>query len=242
MNAVGVIGMNTSGATYTSLTDFSASSYSNVSVMVGQDGDSTLSGGTNGSVPEVGAVLGAISSMPVNISPAYNKLNVYDSITTNPALGNGVLIKSLADSYLETNIDNKNICRFQKYIGDNSTYLNQSFTAVSRTDDYKSIELNRVINKCARQVNIYLTKELNAPIELTREGYISDGRVNELIVIAGQGLRFMKGNGEISDFKVFIDKTQPIISTNNLQVVLRVVPYATANEITVSLGFATSIS
>jgi hypothetical protein len=242
MNAVGVIGMNTSAATYTSLTDFSASAYSNVGVVLAQDGNSTLSGGTNGSVPEVGAVLGAIANMSVNVSPAYNRLNKFDSITTAPALGNGVNINTLSDSYLETNVDNKNYIRFQKYVGDNSVYLNQSFTATSRVDDYNSIERNRTINKAARQINLYLSTELNAPIQLTADGYITASRVNELQVLAGTGLATMKGNGEISAYKVFIDPTQNILGTNTLYVVVKIVPYATANEIVVSLGFASSVS
>lgn len=240
MNAVGIVGMNTSGMTYTSLPDFAAAAYSNLAVVIAQDGDQTLT--PTASLPEVGAVLGATANMAVNVSPAYNALNNYNPITSNPALGNGVAINTLSDSYLKTNIFDKNYVSFQKYVGDNSVYLNQSFTATSRVDDYNSIERNRTINKAARQINLYLSRELNAPIQLTSEGYIAAARINELQVLAGTGLANMKGNGEISDYKVFIDPKQNILGTNTLQVVVKIVPYATANEIVVSLGFAASIA
>jgi len=237
---VAVVGMDTSSLDYTTLTDLSTTSYNSLAVMVGQDGDSTLSGST--SLPDVGAVLGAMSAMDVNVSPAYFRLNNYSNITTNPALGDGTEIKLLSDSYLQTNLDDKNYLRYQKVVGDNSTYLNQSFTATSRVDDYKSLELNRVINKVARQLNLYLSKELNSPIELNESGYISESRMNELITIAGTGLRDMKGAGEISAFKVNLDPTQNILGTGVLELVVKVVPYATANEIEVKLSFASSVA
>ena len=239
MPACAIVGMDTSSLNYTTLPDLAAASYNTLAVMVGQDGASTLSGST--SLPEVGAVLGATSAMPVNVSPAYFRLNKYDNITTAPALGNGVEIKSLADSYLEANLDNKNYLRFQKVVGDSSVYLNQSFTAGSRTSDYKSIELNRVIDKAARNINLYLSPELNSPIQLNENGYIAEGRMNELISIAGTGLADMKSNGEISAYRVAIDPTQNILGTNKLEVVVKVIPYATANEIDVTLGYTVSV-
>lgn len=239
MNAVAIVGMDTSSLNQTALPDLSISSYSNLAVMVGQDLQAVT--GTT-SVPEVGAVLGATSAMSVKTSPAYFRDNQYDNITTTPSLGDNTEIKTLSDSYLETNYDDKNYMRFQKVVGDNTIYLNQSYCATSRTSDYNSIELNRVINKAARQINLYLSKELNSPIQLDENGYISGGRRNELEGIAGIGLSNMKSDAEISAYKVNIDPTQPILTTGILLVVVKIIPYATANEIEVTLGFATSIS
>lgn len=240
MNAVAVVGMDTSGLTYTALPDLSASAYANLAVMLGEDGDTELSVAGE-SVPEVGAVLGALSAMEVQVSPAYFRLNTFNNITSNPALGDGTLIKGLSESYLETNVDDKNYMRFQKVVGDSSVYLNQSFTATSRTSDYKSLQLNRVINKATRQINLYISKELNAPIELDRSGYISSAKVNELEDICGTGLKQMKINGEISAFGVNIDPKQNILGTSKLEIVAKIVPFGTANEIEIDLGFASSI-
>jgi hypothetical protein len=242
MPAVAVVGMDSHLLNYSGLTDLQTASYSNVSVMVGQDGDSTLYTSLGISIPEVGAVLGAIASAPVQESAAYFRNYTYDNITTSPALGNGVLIKNLADSYLATNVYDKNYMAFQKVVGSSSVYLAHTNTATAVTDDYRSIQLNRVINKAARGINLYLSQELNAPIELKSDGKIAEARCFELEDIAATGLKAMKAAGELSDFSVYINPDQSILTTSNLQVVAKIVPFATANEITVTLGFAASLA
>jgi hypothetical protein len=242
MPAIGIVGMNSNTLSPTGYTDLSSAAYSNTAVMLGQDGDSTLYTSLGISIPDVGAVLGSTAKAGVNVSPAWFRDFTYDNITTNPALGNGVAIKTLDDSYLETNVFNKNYMGYQKIVGSSSVFLAHSKTATSVTDDYRSIELNRTIFKASRSLNLYASRELNSPIELDEQGWIAAGKAAELENYVATGLKQMKANGEISAFKVYIERNQNLLVTGNLQIVCKIVPYATASEISISLGYAITIA
>jgi hypothetical protein len=51
----------------------------------------------------------------------------------------------------------------------------------------------------------------------------------------------MVRDGELSAFEVLIDPDQPILSTGNLIITLKLVPIGIANQITVYIGFTTQI-
>jgi hypothetical protein len=238
MPAVAVYGANTKTINYSGLTNLSTLPYSNVSVMVGEDSANGL--GLSYSVPAIGMVLGAIAASPVQESAAYRRNHTYN--VTTPALGNGGAISTLSASYIKTNLEDKNYLYFEKTIGDSSVYLNNTRTATSISDDYRSIQLNRTIQKSSRLINLYLAKELNAPIELNSKGWIAEARAAELENIAGKGLADMQGAGEISAYSVYINPDQNILSTSNLQVVAKIVPFGTSEAITVTLGFAATLA
>ena len=51
----------------------------------------------------------------------------------------------------------------------------------------------------------------------------------------------MERDEEISAFSVIIDPAQDVIATSKLEITVKIVPIGTADEIEVTIGFATSV-
>lgn len=124
------------------------------------------------------------------------------------------------------------------YAGDVGFYFNNDHTCAPASDDFSSIARVRAIDKAVLLAYQVLVQEVNEEVKINSDGtmeagYLSyiRGNVENTINTA------MTANGEISGVSCTIDAKQNILSTNKLEVNIRIVPVAYAKEISVTIGF-----
>ena len=241
-----LIGFDDSGMTDASeYVDLSAESAPNVSVVIGQDGanDGAALATSNGtSIPAVGAFLGAVSLAKVNENIGWVAKFRFD--TTGefavPKLGSGELFKNVSAA-LEDTLNNYGYLFLKTHTGRAGTYANFSWTAVSQSDDFSTIENNRTMDKAIRQIREFMLPNLNAPVELNDDGTLTENAIAVFENAAQRGLDSMERDTEISAFSVSIDPTQDILTTSNLIIAVAIVPVGVAKKITINIGFAVSV-
>jgi hypothetical protein len=127
-----------------------------------------------------------------------------------------------------------------KYVGTAGTYFSSDRTC--STGDFNSISRNRVVDKTKRLVRATLIPTLN-------ESLLIDGATGQLAYSTVQRFRTLVSNtlsdmkpGELSDFQVFINPEQNILSTNTLIIAYSIVPLATNKSIQVKVGFTQKLN
>jgi hypothetical protein len=188
-------------------------------------------------IPAVGAVLGAMALARVHESIAWvEKFNLSDgSELETVRLADGAVP---TDSIL-TALDTKRFIVGRKHVGIGGTYLNDSHTATTATNDFAMIETNRTVQKARRLVRSALLPALGRPILVEpTSGKLEAGVVAEIEAIAEAGLQPLLQGGEVSGLYVYINPNQNILSTSVLNVDVRIVPIGIARNITVTIGVA----
>lgn len=222
--------------------DFRALNSKNVTAMIGQ-ASSIVNKEIDLATPfetyaAVGTALGAISKAAVNENIAWvEKFNLFGGSLTSASIG-GTLLTDISDGDLETLNDNGAVF-FRTHIGRAGYYFNDSHTAVEITSDYAYIENNRTIDKAVRSIRSILLPRLASPVLVDPDtgtlppavikSYENDGR---------KALEQMQNNNEVSSFTVYVDPTQDILSSSELQVEFTLVPTGTARNIKVTIGFS----
>lgn len=227
------------------MADLSILNAPKVSAVISQDG-----GGlgnflfvTHGkSITTLGALLGAVSLAKVSEDIGWPvKFNISNgSECDTVAFANGTQGSSVSQSLLDV-LDNRRYVFLIKYVGLAGSYFNDSNTSVSVTSDYAYIENNRVIDKAIRGVYASLIAYINSPLVLNNDGTLKDTTVAFFETQAGVNLDPMVRDSELSAFEVVIDPSQNVLSTNNLIVTVKLVPIGVARQITVKIGFTTTI-
>jgi len=233
-------------ADYNTLTDLHTLANPKVSVVVGQDGAAegkALATSLGYSIPAVGACLGAISSAKVNENigwpAAFNLVSGAELDT--PALGNGELINTKTNSFLNS-LDDKGYIFLVKQKGINGTFFNFSYTAVAITSDYATIELNRTIDKAIRLVRASLKPQLNSPLRVDEDGKLSEDTIGFFKGLAENGLIQMVNDEELSAQGVSISPDQNVLSTSKIVIAIQLVPVGVAKVIEVKIGFSPSVT
>jgi hypothetical protein len=244
-----IYGANTKNLVYTALPSLHTLSTpcEQVSVVIGQDGGNagqTLFASKGYSIPNVGAVLGAWSSANVSNSIAWvDKFNfVLGSIEMDePAFGDGTKLSTLPRTTISA-VNDLGYMFFLKHVGIGGTYLNDTFTATSLTDDYAYGENVRTIQKAVRNVRTILLPDLNSPLKVDpTSGKLDLMTIKYFENKAGGPLAQMQAENSISGYKVFVDPNQNVLSTSTLSVNIKMVPYGTARTINITIGYAVSI-
>jgi hypothetical protein len=245
-------------AALATLVDLHAKSSPRVGVCLAQDG-----GGYGGwlqkqpanagkSVGAVGALLGALAKRRVSDSIGW--VERYNAVSTAypkgltgeeqqaleldvPALCDGTLISGLTPLQLQAISDKGYILLF-KHVGYSGSYWNDAFAAVALTDDYAYLENSEVMDKACRGVYQALLPSVSGPAYVdAATGYLAESTCKSLEAIAAVPLEQMERDGELSGFSVGIDPEQPVLSTSQLKVVIKLVPVGVLREITVTIGF-----
>lgn len=194
-------------------------------------------------VPAVGAVLGATAKARVHESIAWvDKFNLaeFGGELEQIALADGT--NAYADTTVLDDLDAKRYLILRKHVGIQGTYLNDSHTATSNTSDYAYIENNRTVQKALRGIRNDLLPSLNSPIQVEGStGKIETSQIKYLERVAQQSVQQMVNDEELSAQDVYIDPDQDILSSSELLVEVSLVPYGTARNIKITLGFATSV-
>lgn len=229
----------------TTLADLAALTANKVSVVISQDGaahGSYLYQTVGKSITNLGALLGAVSLAKVSEDIGWpNKFNISNGIECDTiAFANGTMVNTVSQSTLNT-LDNRKYIFLVKYVGLSGSYFNDSNCAVANTSDYAYIENNRTIDKAIRGVYSSLISYINSPLTLNSDGTLTDPTVAFFESQSGVNLDQMVRDNELSAFDVVIDPTQNVLSTSNLTVTVKLVPIGVARQITVNIGFTTTL-
>lgn len=214
----------------------------NVSVCIAQDGDSELfvTGNSGGeAVGCVGLVTGMLSLAAVNESVAW--VERFPSGIDNPALVDGTLLSAMTKTEKDT-LDEKGLLFLMTYPAYAGSYLNDSHTLDAEKSDYRYIERVRTMDKAVRGVYAALLPKLGGKVYVnTDDGTLRADSVAGLENAANQPLREMEKSGELSGYKAEIDPEQPVLSSGEVEVVLKQVPTGVMRTIRVKIGFAASV-
>lgn len=214
----------------------------NVSLLVGCDADTALQAalGDFAFYGCIGACIGAVSKAHVHESIAW--VGNFPLGLKAPALFNGNLIRNIATSDLE--VLNGNRCIFPViHAGDADNYFNDSHTLDVDSSDYAYIENVRTIDKACRGIRGKLLPSLNSPLKVDPgTGKLDTPTVAFLETTAGEALEEMEKAGELSGYKVEIDPDQNVISTGDVEIIIKKVPVGVMRKVRVKIGFASSLS
>lgn len=191
----------------------------------------------------IGTVLGLVSKAQVNECIGWvGKFDISGAagIWDIPALGDGVKIKTLTDTQIDT-LNSKGYLVAVKRVGLSGTWFYDSPTCVTETSDYAYIENNRTIDKAIRGMYTYLLPEINSPVMVSADGKLTPDYVKYLESVAGRALTEMERNAELSAWKVMIDPAQNVLSTSKLMVSVVLVPVGVSRVIEVTIGFGLSV-
>ncbi|TDN38607.1 DUF2586 family protein [Hymenobacter sp. UV11] len=204
----------------------------NVSVVVG--GDTAQIG------VALGAMLGAISLAKVSESIVWlRKFNLAGSGSFQALnFGTGEAYKGVADNRLSS-LKDRGYTFVRKYVGFDGSFFSNSSTATASTSDYAFIENVRTIEKAKRSIRAALLPELGAPLK-TSAGKLALATITKFEQLVKNRLDQMANADEVSEYRVFIDASQNVLSTSQLNIQVGITPLGVARQIVVGIGFEVS--
>lgn len=227
--------------------DVAGANQCRVSVVIAQAGSGTgaelyadaANKTAKNSVSAIGVVLGLLSSAAVHQSIGWVK-NFPTGVNV-PAFGDGTLYRDL-DKALVEQLDAGRYIFFVTHVGQAGSYVSDSHTMDSAVSDYAMIESVRTMDKAVRGVRTYLIPELGGNIYIDAEtGKMQAYSVSHLETTANKALEDMEKAGELSGYKVEIDPDQDVLSTSEVEIVIRQVAVGVMRKIKVKIGFAKTV-
>lgn len=165
--------------------------------------------------------------------PAFATGDLYQNVTTN----------------LKDQLSDYNYTYIRSHRGKTGTFFNDSWTAISRTDDFATIENNRTTDKAQRNIRANNIDNLSRPLYLnTNDGTLSEDTVQVFQVAAENALLDMQAAGEISGgegqkgFEVSINPEQDVLATSEIQIGVKYVPVGSARNIVFEIGLTPKIA
>lgn len=227
---VGGTGAGLSGGTpgplsSAALTDQTGSAYTRASILIGDteaEGDAAL-----------GLLLGRLAKVPVQRKVSRVKSGPLAAVTE------GYIGTTLAEQYTTTGIiHDKAFITLRTFPNKNGYFFANDFTCTPTTDDYHFIARGRVIDKAHVITYATFVEEVDEEVPVDDSGKIAAGYAKYLEQkITNQLNLTMTANREVSAVSCFVDPNQNVISTNKVNVVLKIRPVGYASDIEVSLGF-----
>lgn len=138
-------------------------------------------------------------------------------------------------------LDKGYIC-FQKYPHKYGYFYCNIRTATALTDDYSRLTEGRTIDKAFKLAYQTFVKYVNGKIYVNSNGTLNIMQVKAIEADIENTLNLqMVAKGECSFVKCIIDPKQKVLSTNELQIGVKIGPTATLELLKVKLGFAQSV-
>lgn len=227
--------------------DVAGANQSRVSVVIAQAGSgrgaelyaAAANKDNKNSVSAIGVVLGLLSSASVHQSIGWVK-NFPTGVNV-PAFGDGTLYRDL-DKALVEQLDAGRYIFFVTHVGQAGSYVNDSHTMDSAISDYAMIESVRTMDKAVRGIRTYLIPELGGNIYIDADsGKMQAYSVSHLEMTANKALEDMEKAGELSGYKVEINPEQDVLSTSEVEIVIRQVAVGVMRKIKVKIGFAKAV-
>ncbi len=194
-------------------------------------------------VPNGGAVLGAIARAAVHENIGWvSQFNFAEGKEMQKArFSDGQDFGQVPESTLLT-LNDRGYIFFRKLLGISGMYVNDTHTLVLATDDLYSIENNRTLQKAKRVVRSVLLPDLNAPLSVDENGKLAPDTVKYFENQTSRPLTLMENAGELSNFSVFVDPEQDVLTTSVLVILVRLQPRGVARYIEVNIGFAVNLT
>ncbi|MBL8002390.1 MAG: hypothetical protein JNL05_10550 [Flavobacteriales bacterium] len=153
------------------------------------------------------------------------------------SISSNVLFDALTQAK-KTELTNKGVIYAGAYAGYEGVYLNGDPTAALVTDDFNSINANRVWNECARRIRRALIPRMNSRVLIDpATGRIKASTIAEWDAAAKRELEALLGEGEIADFRFTMDPNQDVVAQGKVITRLRIVKQGIAKAIEAEIGF-----
>lgn len=125
------------------------------------------------------------------------------------------------------------------YDGFADSYFNDSHTMDDAVSDYAYIENVRTMDKAVRGIRKALLPKLGGELYVNAEtGQLASYEVEYLTELANKPLEDMQKAGELSGMLVEIDPDQDVLSTSELEFVIKQVGVGVLRRIRCKIGFA----
>lgn len=205
-------------------------------VVAGSDYTVASAKAENAKYAAVGKVLGRAAAIQVqrNIGRVKDgKLSI-----TQAGLSNGSSITSFTDANLKTLAD-KGYIVFRTYTGKAGFFVFDDPAACPATDDYSTLALGRVIDKAARITRSVYVEELMDDVELNPDtGKLSASTIKSYQEKVEKEINLqMTSTKEIVKVTAYVDPDQNVISTDEINIELTILPKGYSKAIIVTLGY-----
>ena len=181
----------------------------------------------------VGLLLGVVAAIPVQRkisrvrTGALTNIHAYAGSTTVAATGTDMAV-----------IAGKGYITFTTYPNVSGYFFSGDPMCTATSDDYCMLARGRVIDKAHILAYTTFVQEVDDEVPVNADGTLDAGFCKWLSQqIVNQVNNTMTANKEISSVSCYIDPAQNILSTSQLNVVLKVTPVGYATDIEISLGF-----
>jgi len=186
-----------------------------------------------GASASVGLLLGVVSSIPVQRKISRVRTG---ALTNTAVFLNTTSIESAGGD--AATIAGRGFITFTTYPNISGYFFSGDPMLTDTTDDYAMLARGRVIDKAHILAYTTFVQEVDDEVPVNADGTLDAGFCKWLSQqIVNQVNNTMTANKEISAVSCFIDPSQNILSTNELNVVLRVTPVGYATDIEITLGF-----
>ena len=193
-----------------------------------------LAGYSGGQSACVGLLLGVISSIPVQRKVSRVRSG---ALTNTVAYIAGIPVETVGASVMNA-LAGLGYITFVTYPNVSGYFFSGDPMCTATTDDYSMLARGRVIDKAHILAYTIFVQEVDDEVPVNADGTLDNGFCKWLEQqIVNQVNNTMTANREISAVNCFIDPAQNILSTNQLNVVLKITPVGYATDIEISLGF-----
>lgn len=212
------------------LKDYSTTDYNKVSILIANnDGSKEAS---------IGLALGRLASIPTQRKISRVKDGAVEPFAAY--FTNGEPISTLDTAW--DAIDEKNYTFLRSFANKSGFFFTGDKTLTKSTDDFNSLARGLVMDEAILIAYTTLVEELSDEIPVTASGTIHPAIIKgwqNAIERQIQGL--MVEEGKLSGVKAFIDENQDVLTSNNIDVNLQLLPVGYSDFITVNIGFTTTL-
>jgi hypothetical protein len=132
----------------------------------------------------------------------------------------------------------KNYTYLRTFEGREGVYFTDDYTAISRTNDYRSLARNEVMDEAERLVYSALLPRLNSRVYLNDAGQLSRDSINDFEELVITALTQLQVQGDISGAPIVtIDPNQNIAVTSKLDISFSIQPVGIARNIQVNNSY-----
>ena len=191
----------------------------------------------------MGATLGNVSFAKVSDSIAHvAKFNLVTGTGLDEvAFATTDLFRDIATNLKDT-LNDFHYIFLRKIQGISGTFNSDSFTAITITSDFATIENNRTIDKATRNIRTNVLPNLNAPLFVNDDGTLTEDTISLFKNDSQRALVDMVADAELSAQEVTIDPSQDVLSTSKIVISVVLVPVGVARIIQFNIGFAVKLS
>jgi hypothetical protein len=212
-----------------------------VAITLGADKDVSARNALQNGYANVGAMLGMIARRQVNQNIGWVADSNLQDASTGDYVKPGMAGNTLLSSYSETDLtalQTKGFITLKTYTGYPGCFFADSDTAIVTSNDYATIENNRVIQKAIRLVYARLVPFINSTIQVDAStGKIAPAVCKFFEQEAAQALSPMQTAQELSGLDTYVNPDQDVLSTSEITVNIEIVPTGVARKIIVPIGF-----